>query len=122
MALMRENSLVLRHCFMNLLKICLFCLYDVGSTLSITVQVSPKVLNVTTGQSARLDCNFFTNQPLNSLMVQWTLYPWGSENPVQVSYYAKVTSASVISHSGDLMAEVLILHLRLYIIFAFFEA
>lgn len=63
----------------------LFGVYAVGGTVSITVQVSPKVLNMTIGQTARLDCNFFTNQPMNNLMVEWTLYPWGSEYPVQVS-------------------------------------
>ncbi|TTC00269.1 V-set and immunoglobulin domain-containing protein 1 [Bagarius yarrelli] len=46
------------------------------------VQVSPKVLNVTIGQTASLDCNFLTNQPMNNLMVQWSLYPWIAETPV----------------------------------------
>lgn len=63
----------------------LFHVYPVGGAVSLMVQVSPKALNVTIGQTARLDCNFLTNQPLTNLMVEWTLYPWGSENPVQVS-------------------------------------
>ncbi|KAG7321210.1 hypothetical protein KOW79_015625 [Hemibagrus wyckioides] len=59
----------------------------VGGTVSITVQVSPKVLNLTIGQTAKLGCNFLTNQPLNNLMVQWSLYPWRSETPVPVFFY-----------------------------------
>ncbi|XP_060747343.1 V-set and immunoglobulin domain-containing protein 1-like [Tachysurus vachellii] len=59
----------------------------IGGTVSITVQVSPKVLNVTIGQTASLGCNFVTNQPLNNLMVQWSLYPWRSETPVPVFFY-----------------------------------
>ncbi|KAF7697399.1 V-set and immunoglobulin domain-containing protein 1-like [Silurus meridionalis] len=72
---------------MSLLGSVLLLLSIVGGTVSITVQVSPKVLNVTIDQSATLDCNFYTNEPLTNLMVQWTLYPWGSENPVQVFFY-----------------------------------
>ncbi|KAM9451104.1 V-set and immunoglobulin domain-containing protein 1-like [Clarias gariepinus] len=59
----------------------------VGGTVSITVQVTPKFLNVTLGQTAVLDCIFSTNQPLTNLMVQWSLYPSGSDNPEQVFYY-----------------------------------
>ncbi|KAF5895526.1 V-set and immunoglobulin domain-containing protein 1-like, partial [Clarias magur] len=52
-------------------------------TVSITVQVAPKIFNVTLGQTAVFDCMFSTNQPLTNLLVQWSLYPSGSDNPVQ---------------------------------------
>lgn len=69
----------------NLQMLCLFVLHAVGGAVSMQVQVSPKVLNVSIGQSATLDCNFSTQQPLTNLIVGWTLYQWGSENSVQVS-------------------------------------
>lgn len=67
----------------------LFSLCAVGGAVSITVQVFPKVLNVTIDQTANLGCSFLTNQPMNNLMVQWTLYPWSSETPLPVSSVSK---------------------------------
>ncbi|XP_049322720.1 V-set and immunoglobulin domain-containing protein 1-like [Astyanax mexicanus] len=59
----------------------------IGCTVSIWVTVPRKVVNVTIGQTANLQCTFTTDVPMTNLLVQWNLYPKVSMNPEEVFYY-----------------------------------
>ncbi|XP_072518513.1 V-set and immunoglobulin domain-containing protein 1-like [Salminus brasiliensis] len=59
----------------------------IGCTVSIWVTVPQKVVNVTIGQTANLQCTFTTDVAMNNLLVQWSLYPKSSMTPEEVFYY-----------------------------------